>query len=168
MLKDFAIEPDAFSSLDRCDKLLGLFAMGSGAFISEYPKRWKKEVYKAAERQCRDYELKKVFERLRNLDSRTLLPSRRPYCKENGEWLDNALLTHRDRPFGGIVCADAKQTQPATNVISAGEIYSDHPVFAGLGQANINRNAEAMAEAVRLIVEEATHLKIEPLAKPIV
>jgi hypothetical protein len=159
MLRDFAIDPDALASWGNCRAVLDRFVMGSGAMISEYPKRWRRMVYESAARQCRDMELKRITERLNALDRCLLIPGHREYPDNDQHWIDKALDAHQRQPFGGVICAEDAHARPESNVISVSDVQATHPLFAGLGQAHVARNPTDMAQAVRLLLADAIHVK---------
>jgi hypothetical protein len=160
MLREFAVEPESLSSWYDCRSVTDRFVMGSGALISEYPKRWRKMVYECALGKCREVELKRIVERLQSLDRRLVLPSRRDYPDTDQPWIDKAIHIHQETPFGGIICAKDESAAPSTDVISASDVGPNHRLFSGLGQAHVIRNSSEMVGAVRLLLTEATHLKL--------
>ncbi len=159
MLKDFAIDPEALTSWDSCRAVLDRFVMGSGAMISEYPKRWRRLVYESAERQCRDMELKRIAERLNSLNRCLLIPSHRVYPEGDQSWIHKTLEAHQRYPFGGVICADDDHASVESSVISAADVTATHPLFHGLGQAHVTRDPREMAEKVKLLLTDATHVK---------
>lgn len=159
MLKDFAIDPEALTTWESCRAVLDRFVMGSGAMISEYPKRWRRLVYESAGRQCRDLELKRITERLNALNRCLLIPSHREYPDGERSWIDKALDVHQKNPFGGVICADDDHASVESNVISAADVAATHLLFRSLGQAHVTRDPAKMAETVKLLLTNAGHVK---------
>ena len=159
MLKDFAIDPDALASWENCRAILDRFAMGSGALISEFPRRWQRMVHEAAAERCGDIELKRIVDRLQKINRRLFTSSGRAYPEGERRWIEKAIEAHESQPFGGVICADEAYARPDSDVIFATEVSSTHPLFSGLGQAHIPRNPGEMARAVRLLLVDATHVK---------
>ena len=159
MLREFAVEPDALSSWNNCRLVLDRFVMGSGAVLSEYPKRWKRMVYECASSQCHGIELTRIVESLKGLDRRITIPSRREFPDSGQDWIGKAVSAHQKIPFGGIVCAKDEHAVLGVGVIPVSEVGATHPLFVGLGQAHVTRDSLAMVEAVALLLREATHVK---------
>jgi hypothetical protein len=170
MLKEFAVEPAALANPSDCRAILDLFVMGNGAFISAFPGNWLRAVYECAQlhladKRLRPKELKVIVEKLAELDKRLLLPSNREYLVGTDfTWTKNAIRSNQLKPFGGLIVSPDTELDDLDEIaVPADKVKPGHPLFEGLGQAEVRRNATDMAKAVALLVRNAKHIKfVEP------
>lgn len=169
MLKEFAIEPEALADAADCRAILDMFVMGRGAYISEFPGRWKRQVYETAKLIARPADLARIEIKLNSVDKRLLLPSGREYDSNPSlSWRDNAWRADTQTPFGCLILKSSDPGHVSTRkVVIAEEVSSSHSEFSEMGQATIVRNAVEISSALGLLVRNARHIKfVDPYFKP--
>jgi hypothetical protein len=139
MLKEFALEPDMLGTWENFRYFIEKFGVGQGRLISQFPKNWRRLVYEAAQRSSRDVELKRIEERLSELDDRVLLRRGRPGGDASKGWLDRAIVEHAREPFAAIIAAENPNSNPA--VMLNVDVHADHPTFRAQPQTIIQRTA---------------------------
>jgi hypothetical protein len=103
MLFEYAVEPRAIgSSWATFRYVIEKFGFDKGRLISEFPKRWFREVYDATA-GFPPVQKKRVEEALNQARKNKVVRNYRPYDQEAGNWLDNALTENRRLPFHAII-----------------------------------------------------------------
>ena len=161
MIKEFAVDPEALANWEDCRFITSLFGAGNGRVISNYPKRWKRMAFDAATKVASTMDRKRIEVRLARLDKTVLLQGGRP-AGESDQWLDNALAEHKRLPFSSIISMETKD-----DIIAISDIDETIEPFAVTRGITIERNAEAMVDAINIIFQAGTHYKfIDPFFTP--
>jgi hypothetical protein len=106
MFYEYAIEPRAIgSSWATFRYVIEKFGFDKGRLISEFPKRWLREVYDATI-GLPPLQRKRVEEALSQARKNKLVRTSRPYNREAGAWLHNALTEHQRLPFRAIIAME--------------------------------------------------------------
>lgn len=100
MFFEYAVEPEALNSWQRARYLLDALTPSRGRFIAEFPRHWKRLVYKSL--NCRDVEKKMIEVKLQQLGTPTLVRRKRNF-DSNSDWRENAERSHAQCPFRAIV-----------------------------------------------------------------
>jgi hypothetical protein len=107
MLHEFAVDPETLSTWKNAKDLLDRFGVENGRIIAEYPKRWKRLVYKICEKSYRSVDLKRIEEKLTG----KLFSAGRPF--DTGlSWLENSETQHKEKPFHAIISKSNPQDKP--------------------------------------------------------
>ncbi len=102
MIYEFALDPEVISDWNLFRLFYDKFGIPQGRLIAQFPKRWKKLVYEAVERNEKsEINKKRIVERLNSADSR-LWRKERQYNPEVS-WLLNAVEQHELLPFHAII-----------------------------------------------------------------
>ena len=147
MLYEYAVEPQAIGkSWETLRYLLEKFGFDKGRLISEFPKGWFREVYRAAD-TATAIQKARMTELLNLAKTKHLvLRFRRPYNPDLGGWLENALAEHARVPFHAIIAADARAG--AEYVLDVDEIDEQHPLWTVPFERAIPRDVNSLATAL--------------------
>ncbi|RKT46651.1 hypothetical protein [Thiocapsa rosea] len=112
MILEFAIEPEFFTSWERCRYLTEKFGVSKGKLISRYPKRWLKMVYANLEqdKDLGEMDRKRIEEKLSGIKEQMLY--RHHDWNQSIDWMMNAERETDLRPFDGIIGADNPRSHP--------------------------------------------------------
>lgn len=103
MFYEYAVEPRAIGSSWAIFRyVIEKFGFDKGRLISEFPKRWFREVYNATI-GLPPVQKKRIEEGLNQARKNKVVRSGRPYDGQAGDWLYNALREHRRLPFHAII-----------------------------------------------------------------
>lgn len=157
MIKEFAVEPKAIvSSYRDFSYVIEKFGVWEGRVISEFPSKWKRLVYAAAQSaHSGGIELKRIEERLRTLPKGILMAMSRPGA--SGEWLEQALNEHKRQPFDYILSlneVDMPEVVPIDN------FDGNHQCLAHTREQIIKREPAVMANACDFLLKTASHVKL--------
>jgi hypothetical protein len=125
MLHEFAVEPALMGQWNEFHYLYEKFGVPQARMISEFPKKWRRMVYEAAE----DFteRQRKILEEWMADKASFLVPSDRVYTLSE-DWLKNAEAAHATKPFHAMLSRENPRGHPA--VISAEQpITERHPLF---------------------------------------
>lgn len=157
MIKEFAVEPAAIvgSYRDLC-YVIEKFGISEGRVISEFPAKWKKLVYLAAQQEHGGKaELGRIEERLRRLPKNALISLARPAGA--GDWLTIAKAEHLRQPFDWVLTKNPEEIEQAVH-LDAWD--AEHPSLQNQRQLRIARTAEEMAKACSRLLCVAKHVKL--------
>ena len=170
MLYEYALEPALLSNWTAFLYFTEKFGFSEGRLISRFPKRWKEEVHtllsKCDVRECSEMQLKRVEALLfgEDLDGRTfddrMLARQREWNPER-DWLTNAEIEHRKRPFRAIL---AKENPRSKDFVLEGDSIEDNtPLFHVEKTPVTSRSAREMAGLVGPVLQDAKEiLLIDP------
>jgi hypothetical protein len=165
MLYEYAVEPQAMgSSWQTFRYVIEKFGFDKGRLIAEYPRRWFREVYDAAG-GLSPMQKKRVEEALAQARKNKVVRSRRPYDREAGDWLHNALVENRRCPFRAIIAL----TNPTGDdfVLQADELDEIHPLMAIPQSCVVARDAVSIGAAVKELLQySARILFVDPYFDP--
>ncbi|WP_295763815.1 hypothetical protein [Undibacterium sp.] len=161
MFKEFAIDPNSIvNSFIEFKYVVEKFGMHQGRLIAEFPGKWKRMVYDAAEaKHTGTTELTRIVEYLSLLKGHKniFLSKGRHGDYPEKKWIDTALLAHEKEPFDFIVSEHAK-VDPL--VIALNEFDENNPCLADNRQWNIRRDAVSIAETVSTLSKFSKKIKI--------
>ena len=165
MLYEYAVEPQAIaSSWQTFRYVIEKFGFDKGRLIAEYPKQWFREVYDAAD-GLPPMQKKRMEEALVQARKNKVIRSRRPYDREAGDWLHNALTENQRCAFRAII-ALANPTGDEF-VLQAEELDELHPLMAVQQSCAIARDAASIGAAVKELLEYSSRiLFVDPFFDP--
>ncbi len=146
MLHEYAVEPHAIGSDWQTFRyLIEKFGFDRGRLISEFPKRWFGEVYRASTgftNVQRTYLVEVLAQAKRN----KVVRFGRPYDPNLGGWIDNALAQHANAPFQAII-AEANPAEEDA-VLAASEVNELHPLMISPHTWLVRRVGSVLADAM--------------------
>ena len=157
---EYALDPALLDNWKDFRYFVEKFGFHKGRLISDFPKRWRREVNRlVCERLARedkgDVKYTKIVEMLGGLDC--LLQRGRPWQPEK-DWLTNAETQHEIRPFRAVV---SKQNPRQKDfVLSGDDVTEDDPLFAAQTTFTVQRSAQAMADLVSPMLRWAKEMGI--------
>lgn len=159
MFKEFAVEPEAVVRSDRdLVYVLEKFGMHQGRVISEFPRKWKRLAYEAAQRRHKgQVELTRITERLQRIPEGVLVSSGRPAGEPTMSWIARANAAHATMPFDAIV---AEAPPPEPPFVQIDLLDETHPCLSPNRQWPVRREATQLAAACRMHLRTARHLKL--------
>jgi hypothetical protein len=165
MLFEYAVEPQAIgSSWQTFRYVIEKFGFDRGRLISEFPKRWLREVYDAS-LGLPPIERKRIVEALNQARKNKLIRRHRPYDRDAGDWLRNALTEHRREPFRAIIAAENPDSDPA--VLFVNELDESNPLMDAPHNCAIRRDARLLADAMKELLRFGSRiLFIDPFFDP--
>lgn len=157
MIKEFAVEPAALvGSYRELCYVIEKFGISEGRVISQFPAKWKRLVYQAAQQKHRGTtELSKIEARLSRLPEDALISLARPAGV--GEWLDIVKAEHLRQPFDWVLTKSPEEIEQAVH-LDAWD--AEHPSLQNQRQLRIARTAEEMARVCRPLLRVAKHVKL--------
>jgi hypothetical protein len=138
MLHEFAVEPALLGNWYDFHYLHEKFGVPQARMISEFPKKWRRMVYEAAE----DFteRQRKILEEWMADKASFLVSSGREYTLP-GDWLKSAEAAHAINPFHAVLARENPRAHPA--VISAEQpITERHPLFNCPRECAMPRNVD--------------------------
>jgi len=165
MLYEYAVEPEAMgSSWANFRYLFEMFGFDKGRVISEFPKRWLREVYDAS-LGLPAVEKKRIEEALSRARKNKLVRSHRPYDGEAGDWLQNALTDHKRSPFHAIIARE--NPQGSDFVLLLDDLNEQNPFWSVPHDCAIPRDAPSLAAAMKEMLRFSSHiLFVDPFFDP--
>lgn len=165
MLYEYAVEPQTLgSNWETFRYIIEKFGFDKGRLISEFPKKWFREVYDATA-GLPPVQKKRIEEALNLARKNKVVRSRRPYDRDAGDWLHNALTEHQRTPFRAII---ARQNSAGSRaVLLAEDIDELHPLMAVPHDCAISRDAPSLAAAMRGLLRFSSRiLFVDPFFDP--
>ena len=165
MLYEYAVEPQAIgSSWATFRYVIEKFGFDKGRLISEFPKKWFREVYDATA-GLPPVQKKRIEEALNLARKNKVVRSRRPYDRDAGDWLHNALTEQQRDPFRAIIAGRNPDGNDA--VLLAEDLDELHPLMAVPHDCAIARDAPSLAAAMKEMLRFASHiLFVDPFLDP--
>lgn len=154
MVFEYAVDPSAISNWQDFRYVVDQCGVHHGRIIAEYPAKWKREVYRACKKGCKDIELKRIEEKLLTIGDR-LRKTGRHYADAH-DWLTNAEQTHQAEPFHAIVSYHNPRKHPQTLV--AKQLSEDTPLWKVNRQLNVKRTGSEMAAAIRPLLQMSSQI----------
>ncbi len=152
LLPEFAVEPELLNSWERVRLFAALFGLENGRLVSRFPKKWLQKACKAVYGgPDGDVDRHRCIEMLQRLKDTAFIDCSRPWPSEP-RWIDNALKSHRERPFHAIVAPDGFENEC---VVPWDDVHPDHPFLRVETGITIERKAECMAECVATLLRTA-------------
>jgi hypothetical protein len=165
MLYEYAVEPRAIgSSWETFRYVIEKFGFDKGRVISEFPKRWFREVYDATA-GLSPVQKKRVEEALNQARKKKVVRCQRPYDPNAGDWLHNALTEHQRSPFRAII---AMQNPNGDDfVLPTDDLNELHPLMAVPRDRAVARDAASIAGALKELLRFGSHiLFVDPFFDP--
>lgn len=144
MVYEFAVEPELLSRWDQFRYIIEKFDVAQGRLISRFPKEWTKMVYDSLA-DCKDVEKAKIEESLRRIDHR-LLNTIRTYNPDGPTWLENAEVSHSQKPFRAILARD--NPKGSVEVIDGRALDESSALWSISDPSEVPRSAAHIAAAV--------------------
>lgn len=165
MLHEYAVEPRAIgSSWIGFRYLIEKFGFDRGRLISEYPKRWRRDVYDAA-RGLPAIEKKRIEVALQQARTNKLVRFPRGYDPDIGDWLANAISQNADKPFRAIIAS--ANPDDDQSVLLVDELDENAPLMVAPHDCAIVRNAPDIAGAMALLLRTSNEiLLVDPYYSP--
>jgi hypothetical protein len=157
MIKEFALDPDVLTTWPNFRYFVEKFGVGQGRLIAQFPKQWKKLVYEAASKVSRDVELKRIEERLSQLDSNILLRKGRAGGDHGSSWLERAIVEHIRDPFAGIIAA--ANPGASSDVLVQADVHDFEPRFHVSTQLQIQRTAANVVASADVLLRYGSTIK---------
>jgi hypothetical protein len=120
MFFEYALDPALLTNWKDCRYFVEKFGWPHGRLISRYPKKWKRLVYEALS-GCGEVEIKRIVERLKQIDDRLV---KRPNSEYDGNksWLENAVDEHGRLAFRAIISREhITQSKKVINHVTLSE-----------------------------------------------
>jgi hypothetical protein len=154
MLFEYAVDPKIVgSSWQNFRYLIEKFGFDRGRLISQFPKTWFAEAYKASE-SMKTIERKKFEEMLKQAKRAKVIRSGRPYDPTLGDWLSNAVAQQENSPFHAIISNKNPHGHP--QILIADDIDESHPLMTSPHTWGVARVATSLAIAMRPLLTAAT------------
>ena len=159
MHHEYAVEPAAIgSSWETFLYIFEKFGFQKGRLISRFPRTWPRLVIEAtAQSGIGDMARARIVEKLRQGRRTALVSTGREFDPALGGWIDNALASHAERPFRGIISDDDRAED---GVISLAELDETHPLMAAPASCDVPRTALDLANACRLLCYSAREIDL--------
>ncbi|MBX2990106.1 MAG: hypothetical protein KF749_02950 [Bacteroidetes bacterium] len=154
MVFEYAIEPASISNWQDFRYVVDHCGVHNGRIIAEYPEKWKRVVYRACKKACKEIELKRIEERLHTIGDRLCKTDR--HYSETLDWLANAEQAHKAEPFHAIVSYQNPRSHP--NILIAKDLSEETPLWNTPRQRNVQRKAEPMAAAIGRLLQMSTEI----------
>ena len=156
MLYEYAVEPQAIGSDWQTFRyLVEKFGFDRGRLISQFPKRWFREVYRASE-GLPDMQRKRMGEALTRAKKYKVVRFGRPYDPDLGGWLDNALAQHAVVPFHAIIAETKPDGQDV--VLIAADVDELDPLMVSPHTWQVARVGSVLANAMGPMLRSARTL----------
>jgi hypothetical protein len=165
MFYEYAIEPKAIgSSWATFRYIIEKFGFDQGRLISEFPKRWLREVYDATG-GLPDLQKKRIEEALIQAKRNKLVRSGRPYNGNADDWLQSALAEHQRLPFRAIIAME--NSGGDQTVLVADEVDEHQPLMNVPRNIAVQRDAASLSAAMKEILRFSSRiLFIDPFYDP--
>ena len=157
MIKEFALDPEVLATWENFRYFTEKFGVPKGRLIAEFPGKWRRLVYEAAQRTAKPVELARIVEKLKQVSSYILLRRGRPGGDPNLPWLNNALAEHARDPFYGIIAMDNARAHP--DVLAQIEVDDGAPRFRVATQIEIERTAPSLVACAAVLLGNSSRIK---------
>lgn len=159
MHHEYAVEPAAIgSSWERFLYLIEKFGFGEGRLISQFPKKWERQVIEAAEAaDVPDVDHQRIVVKLEQKKRTALIRTGRDFDPVLQTWIENALASHAKRHFRAII---ALEERPESEVLSPVGLDEDHSLMAVPRSCDIPRTVENIAGACSLLLRTAREIDL--------
>jgi len=165
MLYEYAVEPRAIGSSWAIFRyVIEKFGFDKGRLISEFPKKWFREVYDATA-GLPPVQKKRVEEALNQARKNKVVRCHRPYDPNAGDWLHNALNEHQRSPFRAIIALQNPTGNDA--VLLTDDLDERHPLMVVPHDCAVARDATSIAGALRGLLRFGSRvLFVDPFFDP--
>ena len=165
MFFEYAIEPRAIgSSWATFRYIIEKFSFDQGRLISEFPKRWFREVYDATS-GLPPVQKKRIEEALNQARKSKVVRSGRPNDRGAGNWLYNALTENRRLPFRAIIAVENPGGDQA--VLLADDLDELQPLMNVPHDCAVQRDAASLSAAMKEMLRFSSRiLFVDPFYDP--
>ena len=165
MFYEYAVEPRAIGANWATFRyIIEKFGFDKGRLISEFPRRWLREVYDATI-GLPDLQRKRVEEALNQARKNKIIRCGRPYNVNAGDWLNNALTEHGRLPFRAIIASENPNSDRA--VIRAEELDERQPLMNVAHDCAVPRDAASLLAAMKELLRFSSRiLFVDPFYDP--
>lgn len=154
MLYEYAVEPKAIgSSWHSFRYLIEKFGFDRGRLISQFPKKWMREVIEFAN-HLPDVEKKRIVETLSQFKTRVLINSNREYDSSKGSWLKNAIEQQRVKPFHAIIASENPEAHAF--IVIADDANEANPLMVSPHNWEVDRVGVDLADAMAPLLRSAS------------
>ncbi len=162
---EYAVEPEAIGSDWQTFRyVIEKFGFDKGRIISQFPKHWFREVYRAAE-GLPTLQKKRIEVALNQSKKNKIVRSGRPFDPRLGGWLDNALAEHARIPFHAVIATENRETDDF--VVPIDEIDELHSLIAVSHDCAVERCAATLAASMKVMLELSSKiLFVDPFFDP--
>ena len=159
MYKEYAVEPSAIGqSWEVFRYLIEKFDFEEGRLISRFPRKWERMVLEAAKAEdVPNAAFLKIVEKLRRKKDSALLKAGREYDPSKPGWIENALASHQERPFEGIIVRREIEDGQA---ILVDDVDDDHPLLVRARSADVPRTAAGISEACSTLLASSNSVDL--------
>jgi len=155
MLKEYAIEPACLNNWQTFRYLIEQFGIPHGRLISQFPRKWEKQVYAA----CSSFTFRqknRLVDELKRLKKSGLVRSGREYDNSKN-WVLNALSqADKNLPFHAVIIDSF--TDPPTGVLIAEEITNTDPLWKANLEVRVERTVDALSGAIAGLLKIADRI----------
>jgi hypothetical protein len=145
MINEFAIEPEALSEINMVWQALEQFGVPHGRLISEFPRRWMRDVYDATS-GCPPIQRSKLEIRLQRLRSK-LVRSRNGRKPDPAHtWRQKAHAEDANEPFHAII--QLNNDEGHERVLTPLDLTDDNAIWNVATERPVPRTPTALAEAL--------------------
>lgn len=160
MIYEFALNPRIGCDWRQLQHLLSHCGVEFGRLIAQYPKDWIKRVNQSVSPHS---ELDKIrlTQVLQDASNRRVLMRRgRSYDNPAGTWTSNALISHSQIPFKGILTHHDELESPRnSDVIDYDNVQSSTKQWE-LQDTSVRRTATDIVLAAELLLQISAHIKL--------
>jgi hypothetical protein len=157
MIKEFALDPEVLATWENFRYFVEKFGVSKGRLIAEFPRRWRRLVYEAAQRRAKPVELARIVEKLKHVSDHVLLRSGRPGGDGTRPWLDRALAEHARERFSAIIAMENPAAHP--DVLAQTDVHDHEPRFHVATQIEIQRTARSLTACAEVLLRNASTVK---------
>lgn len=165
MLYEYAVEPRAIGSdWVTFRYVIEKFGFDKGRLISQFPKKWFREVYDATA-SLPPLQKKRIEEALNQARKYKVVRSGRPYDWDAGDWLHNALTEHGQSAFRAIIAMENPNGDEI--VLTTDDLDELNPLMVVPHDSAIPRGAPSLAAAMKEMLRFGSHiLFVDPFFDP--
>lgn len=150
---EFAVEPQFLTGDFKTFRhFIDKFGFHRGRLISEFPSKWKKEIYNSI-KHLSDMEQKSIVKVLQS--SGIFIKSARGF-QNNLDWCANAEQAHQIKPFHAIIASQNLRQNPDVIVGSDLWLNPDNPLFDIPFECSMEKTTTGFSSATKLLI---THSK---------
>ena len=153
---EYAIDPDAITkSWESFRYIIEKFGFEKGRLISQYPKKWTREVYSKTN-SFSVTQRKRAEVALEIAKKQKIIKSRRDYDPQVGQWIDNVAKTHLDNPFHAIISQEDQRYK--LPYLDPDDLDQNHPLMVIQRERDVVRQTDEMLLALEAVLLNAKKL----------
>ena len=156
---EYAVEPKALvSNWQNFRYTIEKFGYDRGRLISRVPKGWLKLVYDSVPQNFSDMKKKRLEVALQDAKVKKVANFSRQFDSNLETWIENAISSHRKRPFHAIIAHEFEGDDNA--VLSVNDIDEQHPLMVVNKGQIISRSVDSLASAMTPMLRTCTNIII--------